>query len=294
MRNWIIWIAAASVFAVTAFAQSDGAPAAGAAPAARPAGNLANGGPVPPGGVRIGGGGGDLQGYDPNDKRPAPRMADGHPDFSGIWTSNGGMLGRDKTPPFVPGGEKIYNLKLDPMKDDPTGFYCMPDGMPRIATGGVYPLRLESKAGLLMYFYEYEHFYRVIPTDGRAHTEDPEPSWMGDSVAKWDGDTLVIDTIGLTTHPDHRLDGNKGHSDALHITERLTRKNFSTILLDITVDDPKVFTKPYTSHHRLALRPTWNLLEYICEENNRTSMRGLGQPAPHYDGGAASSNAEKK
>lgn len=237
--------------------------------------------------TRTQGGGGDLKGYDPNDPRPAPRLADGKPDLSGIWTLLGGNLGQDALPPFVPGGEALYQPHRDPNFDDPSGFYCMPDGMPR-QVNDPYPLQLVHKPGLLVFLYEYDHFFRIVPTNGQPHPPDPDPSWMGNSTAKWEGDTLVIDTIALTDHEDHWFDP-AGHrpSDALHLIERMTRKNYSTIMYDLTIDDPKIWTKPWTQHKRYALRPDWKIEEYVCEENNRTALRGINGQKPHYNGNPA-------
>jgi hypothetical protein len=270
LRRWILPLVAIASLWPAAFAQNGPARVGGRGGAAEP--------------TRTQGGGGDLEGYDPNDKRPAPRLADGKPDFSGVWTNLQGNLGQDKLPPFAPGGAAIYNSPHNPDYDDPNGFYCMPDGMPRHVSDP-YPLQLVHKPGLLVFLYEYDHFFRIVPTTGQPHDPDTEPSWMGTSSAKWDSDTLVVDTVALTTHEDHWLDGaGHRHSDALHLIERMTRKNFSTILYDLTIDDPKVFTAPWTQHKRYALRPDWKIIEYICEENNRTALRGLDSPRPHYNG----------
>jgi hypothetical protein len=233
--------------------------------------------------TRTQGGGGDLEGYNPDDPRPAPRMPDGKPDFSGVWTMMGGNLGQDPMPAFAPGGEAIWNVPRNPDRDDPSGFYCIPDGMPRIIVDP-YPVQLVHKPGLLVFLYEYDHLYRIVSTTGDPIPSDPAPSWMGTSAAKWEADTLVIDVVGLTDHPYHWFDA-AGHkfSDAMRLTERMTRKNFQTITYDVTIQDPKVWTKPWTQHKRYALRPTWKIEEYICEENNRTALRGLDAPQPRYD-----------
>ena len=249
----------------------------------RPAYNKKGKGQMDVPGERTKGGGGNLAGYNPDDPSPAPRMTDGKPDFSGVWSMIDGNLGQDPLPPFTAGGAAIYNgRKIDPMKDDPTGFYCMPDGMPRQIVGP-YPTQLVHKPGLLVFLYEYNHFFRIIPTLGEPHPPDPNPTWNGTSSAKWEGDTLAIDSIAFTDHPDHWFDV-AGHrlSDAFHMIERMTRVNYSTIVYDVIIDDPKIWTKPWTMYKRYALRPDWKIIEYICEENNRTSVRGLEGQRPRY------------
>src|SRR6478672_8789030 len=111
-----------------------------------------------------------------------------------------------------------------------------------------------------------EHFFRVIPV-GKPHRADVELTFMGDATAKWEGDTLVIDTIGLR---EWTLSASNGwHSDALHTIERLRHIDATTVSYEITVDDPKIFTKPWSQEFQMKLHPTWSLLEQVCEENNR-------------------------
>jgi hypothetical protein len=126
--------------------------------------------------------------------------------------------------------------------------------------------------------YEYQNnASRVIPLDGRPHAKDIEPTWMGDSVGQWDGDTLVIDTIGLKEwalddkihFPNAEGDGSHWHSDALHVIERLRYTGPRTASYQVSIDDPKYFTKPWTEEYNVVLHPTWSLLEFVCEENNR-------------------------
>jgi len=114
--------------------------------------------------------------------------------------------------------------------------------------------------------YEYMHFFRVIPI-GRSHPANVEPTFMGDAVARWDGDTLVIDTIGLR---EWTLSASNGwHSDALHTIERLKHIDPTTVSYEITIDDPKIFTRPWSQTFQMKLHSTWSLLEQVCEENNR-------------------------
>ena len=210
-----------------------------------------------------------------------PRQADGHPDFSGVYAGPGftHRVGPDDTdtpsvktfdktlfPPFKPGGrEKFYQKATgDVRHDDPTAV-CLPDAHPREALAP-YAQQWVQGPGFVVILYEYMHFFRVIPIN-KPHPREVELSFMGDAVAKWEGDTLVIDTIGLR---EWTLSASNGwHSDALHTIERLRHQNATTVSYEITVDDPKIFTRPWTQDFQMKLHPTWKLLEQICEENNR-------------------------
>ena len=134
--------------------------------------------------------------------------------------------------------------------------------------------------GTVTFLYEYMHFFRVVPTDGRAHSSDVDPTFMGESVGKWDGDTLVVDTIGLKPWPiDAYTTGVvRYHSDALHVIERYRHIDPTTVSLEMTIDDPKIFTRPWSQNFQMKLHPTWKLFEQICEENNRCEA-GSCKPA---------------
>jgi hypothetical protein len=121
------------------------------------------------------------------------------------------------------------------------------------------------------------HFFRTIPIGApdRPHDNDIERTWMGDSIGWWDGDAFVIDTVGLKEWMfDASLDlGGVGesrwHSDALHLTERLRFSDPTTVLYTVTIDDPKIFTAPWSQEFGMKLHPTWKIFEFVCEENNR-------------------------
>jgi hypothetical protein len=126
--------------------------------------------------------------------------------------------------------------------------------------------------GMMVVLYEYMHFFRTIPADGRPHAKNLEPTWMGDSVARWEGDTLVIDTIGLkewVLDATHDANGSRWHSDALHLIERLRYIDPMTVSYEVTVDDPKIFTASWSEQYQMKLHPTWSLYEFVCEENDR-------------------------
>ena len=202
-----------------------------------------------------------------------PRTPDGKSDLSGVWAG-----------PMLPQGMDLKNVKLpiragmenqffrkatgDMMKDDPT-MLCLPNGMPREVLSP-FPTQILQPQGFVVIVYEYEHFTRVIPTDHRKHNPDHDPNWMGDSVGWWEGDTFVVDTVGLKEWElDAAHDPQHWHSDKLHLQERYTRTAADVLKLDLTIDDPKFFTAPWTMSWNMALRNDWHIMEHICEENNK-------------------------
>ncbi len=223
-----------------------------------------------------------------------PRTAwDNKPDFTGAWAGPGfsGKVGPQDTepnvlnrydpkvfPPFAPGGETLWNpgprgeLRLD----DPLAL-CLPVGIPRLITGP-FAQQWVHAPGKIIILYEWFNNYRIIPLGAanRPHTPYGEPGVLGDSIGWWEGDTLVIDTTNLyegtldetvTEHPTGL--SARWHSDVLHMIERLKYTSPTTVSYEITYDDPKVWTKPWTAQHQMTFHPTWQLLEYVCEENNK-------------------------
>jgi len=203
--------------------------------------------------------------------KPTPRMADGNPDLSGVYNSSsfnfGGVAVRGQTSPIAatlkPGAEK-YKIVRGP---NDTGQYssCSPTGVP-----GAYfvPYQWEIVQGRdrVVILYEYPHLFRIIPTDGTPHPADPDPTWMGDSVGHWDGDTLVVDTIGFNDKTE--LPGGFRHTEALHVIERFHRTDFNNLDYEATVEDPNVFAKPWTISRGFPLRTDLTKVdEFICENN---------------------------
>jgi len=215
-----------------------------------------------------------------------PRMPDGKPDFSGVYTQpatvnatgpRGNLIfNADKMAPLKPGAESLlYEARNgDPRHDEPRAM-CLPAGFP---DGMLYilPIQIVQNPKTLVIIPELQRAARIIPTDGRPHREGLEPTYYGDSVGRWEGDTLVIDSVNFKRwilDDYHYTDPTKTrwHSDALHTTERLKRDG-DKLLYQITIDDPKIFTKPFSQDFVLTLRTDWEqlgLLEYVCEENNR-------------------------
>jgi hypothetical protein len=216
-----------------------------------------------------------------------PRTADGKPDFSGIWSSpttvnptgprGQGIFNQDKMAPLKPGAENLlYQPRNgDPLHDEPRAA-CMPSGFP---SGMLYalPVQIFQTAKYLVIVHELQRSTRIIPLDGRPHRTGLEPTYYGDSVGKWDGETLVIDTNNFKRwilDDYHYTDPTKSrwHTAALHTIEYLKRIDEKTISYRITIDDPKIFTEPWSQDFRMTYHPDWEetgLLEYVCQENNR-------------------------
>jgi len=219
----------------------------------------------------------------PNLEAPAPKTADGKPDLSGLYDIDSGRLfqniGADIRPqdlPLQPWAAALARQReQDNRKDDPYS-HCLPPVVPRINSGNR-PFKILQLPGLVVILYETGYIFRQIFTDGRPLPKDPQPAWLGYSVGKWEGDTFVVDTIGFKDQG--WLDGNKGnpHSDAMHVTERFRRVNFGRLELQETIDDPKAYTKPFTVKHSLHLLADSEILENICNENEKDAVHLVGK-----------------
>ena len=205
---------------------------------------------------------------------PTPRNANGKPVLAGLWRPAAGGPGVGniarnlKEPlPFQPWAETLLKeRRASNSVDDPTA-RCVVGGVPRSDLVG-YPYKILEVPGMVVILYEAVHSYRQIFTDGREHPKDPNPAWFGYSVGKWDGDTLVVETTGFN---DNVWLDNAGTpaTEQLRVTERFTRKNFGSMEIEITIDDPKAYTKPWTVMQPLAFQADTDLLEYMCNENNK-------------------------
>jgi hypothetical protein len=211
---------------------------------------------------------------------PAPRRPDGKPDLTGLWNGGGPIgdlaqgLKPGETIPMLPAAEKLMQARLS--QEDPEAS-CLPTGVPRIAP---YPWRiLQTPTHIFFVFEGNIHSFRQIFIDGRPHLKHPNPTWYGDSIGKWDGDTLVIDTIGYNDKFWFDFRGHP-HTEKLHTIERWTRKDLGTLVNEVTIDDPGAYSKPFTLTFTARLRPNEELMEYICQENNKdvNHLRGPARP----------------
>ena len=129
-----------------------------------------------------------------------------------------------------------------------------------------FPMQIVQLPGQVMMVFEYDHFVRFIDLERRRHPKELSPSWMGDSIGHWEGDSLVVDTVGLNDKTWLDQVGHP-HSDALRVIERIRRPDHDTLVDDITMDDPKAYVKPWNGQQVFTLKRGWHLLEYICEDN---------------------------
>jgi hypothetical protein len=195
-----------------------------------------------------------------------PRTADGKPDFSGVYAFGGGGRGArggaGGGPQLKPGAEK-YKVDRGPQDVGRTAD-CMPLSPPD-AFGVPYQFQIVQNKDTVVLMHEYPGTFRIIPLDGEPHQPDPDPAWLGDSVGRWEGDTLVVDTIGYNDKTE--VSGFK-HSDALHTVERWTRTE-DGFQYEVKIEDPNVFVAPWTETrtYKLNVPPLKRIMEFVCENN---------------------------
>jgi hypothetical protein len=241
----------------------------------------------------------------PNLSAKAPRASNGKPDLSGVWRTeydssgdNERRFGASITAFSVPGDDPstfskyFLNILVDfkpednPMrpvavelfrkntekKANSSSARCLPQGLPRTDINSYSPFKILQTPGLIAVLYEVDNTHRQIYTDGRTLPVDPQPTWGGYSVGRWDGDTLVVDAAGF--NDETWLDsGGHPHSDALRVHERFHRRDFGHMDLSVTVDDPRMYTKPFTIKVTELLQADTDILESVCNENEKDRAR---------------------
>jgi hypothetical protein len=180
--------------------------------------------------------------------------------------------------PFTAKGKAAFDLATsNQSKDDPEGF-CLPPGVPRMMYTP-YPAEILQLPNRIVFIYEGgAHVWRNIWMDGRPQPKDPNPTYLGYSTGKWDGDALVVDTIGMNDRTWLDAAGHQ-HGEQLHVTERFTRSDSNTLRIEATIEDPEYYTKPWTVVTQATWYPNQEILEYICQENNRDLKHLVGTPA---------------
>ena len=196
-----------------------------------------------------------------------PRDSKGRADLSGMWMRGpSGGAANDPVPYKPEALAKQQEFRKRDNADDPMA-RCLLVGIPRIFSMPM-PFKIVQLPNEVIFLHEAFRGIRVVPTDGRGHPPDHEPAYLGSSVGRWDGDTLIIDVRGFNDSTWLGY-GATHHSDQLQVTERLRRTGPETIQYEATLTDPVVFTKPWTVRNTFVLRPDERLREYECIENNQ-------------------------
>ncbi len=215
--------------------------------------------------------------------KPTPRTSDGKPDLSGFWQ---GPLLRTMFesvggPPLTPEGQKAYQYNLT-QSVNPEGL-CLFAGIPRASISGV-PFEIVQNSNRVAFLYELMSTWRTIPVDGRSHPKRVDPSYFGNGIGSWDGDTLVIDSIGFKDQLSWIDDDAHPHSDAMHVVERWRRTDGDHLDHEVRVEDPKFYTKAWTFHRVFThMPPGQEIMEFACDENNidrDTNRLGFGPHEP--------------
>ena len=226
---------------------------------------------------------------------PVPR-ANGKPDLSGIWQVEAeqrgpGLYGLGESPnsryfrdilsdfkpderPLTPAGAELLRRHGQPGAFNPT-LNCLPDGVPH-ADLLPEPFKVIQTPSEILMLYEVETIFRQIFTDGRKHPADPSPAWLGYSVGRWDGDTLVVDTMGFNDLSWLDARGH-GHSEDMRVEERFHRRDYGHLEVTVTITDPKTFTKPFTINFVEGLLPDTDVFEHICYENEKDAAHQPGR-----------------
>ena len=232
----------------------------------------------------------------PNLSARTPRGADGKPNLSGLWQTEsappellqrlipGDTNGAGEEPPsqyfinmfsdFKPEDVPLRPAAAQQFQERARNFtklsplsHCLPEGMPMLETSPA-PYKIVQTPGATFMLYERDTTFRQIYTDGRKLPADPQPSWLGYSVGRWDGDSFVVESAGFNDRG--WLDARAhAHSEALHLTERYRRLDFGHMEVRLTVDDPETYTRPFTITFKQGLLPDTDLLESYCAENEK-------------------------
>jgi hypothetical protein len=206
---------------------------------------------------------------------PAPRAPDGRPDLSGLWQRTADRyynnIAADLDPREVqPWADALHRQRLRSFGKDSMETLCLPLG-PAYATTPYRESKIVQTPSLVVILND-DLTYRQIFTDGRALEADPNPTWMGYSVGRWDGDTLVVESNGFNDRTWLDFDGHP-HTESLRVTERYRRRDFGHMELQLTLEDPKAYARPWTVTIPMTLAADLEMIEFVCSENERDRRR---------------------
>ncbi len=206
----------------------------------------------------------------PNLSAPTPRTAEGKPDFSGVWEQpdarGSGYYLKGADIPWQPWAKALFDRNTATNLIDNPESRCLPRGVPKEDAFDLH--KIVQTPDLIVILYEYQTTFRQIFLDGRALPKDPNPAWAGYSTGHWEGDTLVVESSGFNGKAWLSGFGNPT-TDAMHLTERMRRRDFGHMDIHLTINDPKAYTRPWTAELHPQLIPDTELIEFVCEENER-------------------------
>ena len=227
----------------------------------------------------------------PNLTALVPKTADGKPDLTGLWMRvpspnertpvlavgpnvEDYMRPGEKIPPLLPAAEALYRQRKANLMADRPSAHCLPHGIPDEMLL-VNPIKIVQNPGVTFILYEQYTLYRQIFTDGRPHPPVSNPSWLGYSIGKWEGDWFVVDTRGFNDKS-WIDDSGRPHTEALHTIERFRRRDFGHMDVEITIDDPQAYTKPWSFPLQFQFLADTEFIESVCE-NEKDAVHGVGK-----------------
>jgi hypothetical protein len=216
----------------------------------------------------------------PNLAAPTPKTPDGKTDLTGVWKNLDGKylnnLAADGVQvSFTPWAAALYKERQDTFSKGRPSESCLPHGIPDAMMVPAAPFKIVQTPAVVAILYENQNRFRQIFTDGRDFPKEMTPAWIGYSIGKWNGDTLVVETRGFNDSS-WLDDGGHPHSDALHLTERFRRPSFGRLDYEITIEDPKAYTKPWTASVRFEFLADTEIMEWVCE-NEKDAARAVGK-----------------
>jgi hypothetical protein len=204
---------------------------------------------------------------------PAPRTRDGKPDLSGVWYAQRPVDPGKPEP--LPWAEALLRERAENNSKDAPGTHCMPRGLTN--AGALFPYKLVQTPGLLVMLFEDDiPSHRQVFLDGRGHPKDPNPRWMGYSSGHWEGDALVVETVGFDDRSWLTAQGHP-HTEMMRVTERFRRPDLGHLEIEITIDDPGAYAKPWVIKRVSDLDPNDDIGEYVCTENNKDPEHMVGK-----------------
>ena len=224
----------------------------------------------------------------PNLAAPVPKAADGKPDLSGLWQRQASpnertvalsvgpnledfMRPGEKIPPLLPAARALYKQRLANLSADRPSGRCLPHGIPDQMLIRA-PMKIVQGPGLTLILYEEFTRFRQVLTDGRGHPPVTTPAWLGYSIGKWEGDSFVVDTRGFNDKS-WIDDSGRPHTEALHTVERFRRRDFGHMDVEITIDDPQAYTKPWSFPLQFQLMADTEMIEDVCDNEKDAAHR---------------------